>query len=242
MGLTSPLPVTDAGTQVVVVLGTGTGVGKTWVSVGLARALRSLGAFVLALKPIETGVVPNGTMADSDAGQLARASSALPGDPPYRLLDAVSPHLAARRASAPISLGVALTYVREQIALGAEFAPACVIVETAGGLLSPLADGVTNWDLARGLEPALWLLVAPDALGVLHDLSATLEVMKGRGRAPDHVLLSAARDPDSSTGTNASELRRLGIADPSASFGRSDQADFLELASSLLGLREKKKL
>lgn len=221
--------------RVLVVLGTGTAVGKTWVSVGLARALRQLGAFVMALKPIESGIAAAALGTESDAGQLATASSALPGDPPYRLAEPVSPHLAARRASVEISLGAALTYVRDHIAVSADFAPACVLVETAGGLLSPLGDGITNWDFARGLEPASWLLVAPDSLGVLHDLSATLEVMKGRGRAPDHVVLSAARQYDASTGTNAAELTRLGIATPSACFSRDDERDFDRLARALLG-------
>jgi dethiobiotin synthetase len=111
-----------------------------------------------------------------------------------------------------------------------------VIVETAGGVLSPLGERLTNWDLARGLEPALWLLVAPDALGVLHDVSATLEVMRGRGRLPDHLLLSAARQPDPSTGTNGAELERLGIARPSAQFARGSDLDFRSFARSVLGL------
>ncbi|HEY3493422.1 MAG TPA: dethiobiotin synthase [Polyangiaceae bacterium] len=221
--------------RVLVVLGTGTAVGKTWVSVGLARALRQLGAFVMALKPIESGIATTILGLESDAGQLATASSALPGDPPYRLAEAVSPHLAARRASVTVSLGAALTYVRDHIAISADFAPACVIVETAGGLLSPLSDGVTNWDFARGLEPASWVLVAPDSLGVLHDLSATLEVMKGRGRSPDHVVLSAARQPDASTGTNASELAHLGIATVSGCFSRDDESAFTDLARAVLG-------
>jgi dethiobiotin synthetase len=224
----------DATVRVIVMVGTGTGVGKTWVSAALTRALRRQGAFVMALKPIESGV-PESPDAPSDAGELASVSSAQPSSPPYRLADGVSPHLAARRAGTAVSLGAALTYVRDHIASSAEFAPACVIVETAGGLFSPLAEGVTNWDFARGLEPALWLLVAPDALGVLHDLTVTLEVMKSRGRSPDHVLLSAAREPDASTGTNADELVRLGIAQPSARFARHDESEFDRFARAVLG-------
>ena len=93
------------------------------------------------------------------------------------------------------------------------------VVETAGALLSPLAPGVTNFDLARSLEPAIWILVGSDSLGTLHDVSATLEVLRYRGRLPDHVVLSAARI-DESTGTNAGEMRLLGIAEPSAVLDR----------------------
>ena len=85
------------------------------------------------------------------------------------------------------------------------------LIETAGGALSPLSATATNLDLARALSPALWLLVAPDALGVLHDCRVTLAAL---GRAPDALALSAARALDASSGTNAEELRWLGIASP----------------------------
>jgi hypothetical protein len=41
---------------------------------------------------------------------------------------------------------------------------------------------------------------------------------------PDFVVLSAAREPDASTGTNADELARLGIATPVAVLGRESVA------------------
>ena len=91
--------------------------------------------------------------------------------------------------------------------------PSWSIVETAGGVFSPLSLATTNYDLACALEPAIWVLVGADALGVLHELSATLQAMRARGRMPEHVVLSAAREPDASTGSNANELSALGIID-----------------------------
>jgi dethiobiotin synthetase len=218
----------------IVVLGTGTAVGKTWVAVHLARALRSLSQAVSALKPIESGVSAAANQA-SDAELLANASSSRPADPPYRLPDPVSPHLAARRASLSITLHETLTYVQSHTTSSAARArPDWILVETAGAVLSPLAPDLTNWDLARALEPAVWVLVAPDALGVLHDLSATLEVLRARGREPDHVVLSAARQADASTGTNAAELASLGIVQPSANFARDSLAEFESFAKRLL--------
>ena len=41
--------------HVVVVVGTDTGVGKTWVTAGLAKAAATRGMRVVAVKPIETG-------------------------------------------------------------------------------------------------------------------------------------------------------------------------------------------
>jgi hypothetical protein len=90
------------------------------------------------------------------------------------------------------------------------------LIETAGGVFSPLSTTRSNLDLARALEPAFWLLVAPDALGVLHDLTATLIAMGERSRRPDAVVPTASRGIDASTGTNARELARLGVVQVAA--------------------------
>jgi dethiobiotin synthetase len=241
----------------VVVLGTGTGVGKTYVTVALAKALRSAGATaVQALKPVETGIAERGgehqelagaedTTAPfrrdsaavssiasgeggfggcppvelhSDADRLEAASFHVQRVRPHPLLafpEPVSPHLASRRSGTVIDVAAITRWVRSA-ALALSRPNDVQIVETAGGAFSPLNPDAVNLDLALALRPALLLLVAPDSLGVLHDLRATLLAMKTVGLSPDAVVLSAARAPDASTGTNAAELAGLGIARPIA--------------------------
>jgi dethiobiotin synthetase len=215
----------------IVMLGTGTGIGKTWAALALTRALIRGGAPAVALKPIESGVSGQFGAGDSDAELLARASSSPPLLPPYRLPDPISPHLAARRAGLTLELGRTLEYVR---ACGTLAAPVFVVIESAGGVFSPLAPDVTNFEFARGLDPADWVLCAPDALGVLHQLTATLEAMRARGREPDFVILSSPAVPDASTGTNAAELAALRITRPIAVLGRDREADIEPLANALL--------
>jgi dethiobiotin synthetase len=214
----------------IIMLGTGTGIGKTWTALALTHALIRRGTPTMALKPIESGVSGSFGPGDSDAELLARASSTAPLQPPYRLPEPISPHLAARRAGVTLELARTLEYVRACESA----APAFVIVESAGGVFSPLAAGVTNYDLARCLEPAFWVLCAPDALGVLHQLTATLEAMRARGREPDCVVLSAPAVPDASTGSNAAELAALNITRPIAVLGRNREADIAPLAAALL--------
>jgi dethiobiotin synthetase len=188
----------------VVILGTGTDVGKTYVTACLARGLRERGVGALvALKPIESGVEPG---ADGDAGTIAAAAGHMAVLSPWRFRAALSPHLAARQESVELDVAELTGWVSsEERRWGAELS----LVELAGGAFTPLSFGVTNVDLAVALEPAVWLLVAPDSLGVLHDLTSTLRALP---QAPDAVLLSAARAPDQSSGGNAAELARLGIA------------------------------
>lgn len=190
--------------RLLAVLGTGTGVGKTHASVALTAALASRGVPVCALKPVESGVTPG---AQTDAGRLAEVSTVVPGPTPYSFEPPVSPHLAARLAGVTISLEVAATWVRSHRA-------GVLLVETAGAVLSPLGPGLTNLDLARALVPDAVLLVGLDRLGVLHEVSACLLVL--RTLAPELpaplVVLNEPEVADGSTGTNAAELELLGVA------------------------------
>ncbi len=198
-----------------VIVGAGTGVGKTHLGVALARALGQGGELVAALKPIESGLEEG---AVSDAAQLAEASTFhVKHPPPYRFTRPVSPHLAAREEGVAINLQAACAWVDEATCRW-------VLVETAGGLLSPLGPGLSNLDLARALQPRAVLLVALDRLGVLHEVAACCLAL--RVLAPElrdvTVVLQAPAVADLSTGTNADELLSLGTAAPVFEIPRGD--------------------
>ena len=227
----------------IVILGCGTGVGKTRVSRALLRALDANDQPCVGLKPIESGVSTansSGPPDGSDASLLNGAGTfrTTQTHPLYALRDPISPHLAARNAGAVIELarvaGWVLRAEKELAPLVSSDRAVWSIVETAGGVFSPLGPGLTNFDLARVLEPAIWVLVATDSLGVLHDVSATIEAMSARGRSADHLVLSQAREPDASTGSNAAELRNLGIATPAAVLVRDDDRGLEPFVDRLL--------
>lgn len=202
----------------VVVVGTGTGVGKTHLSCALLAAARTTGIGCIGLKPVETGVRA-GEGAQGEDGERLRSLGGgemfhVKQRAPYRFAPPISPHLAARQAGVAISV----ERIREYVLAAEDAAP--VVVETAGGLFSPLGEGLTNWDVVKALEPCRVVLVAADRLGVLHDLAATIGLAEARGRGVDVVVLSAPERSDSSTGTNAGELTRLGTCDVAAVFPR----------------------
>jgi dethiobiotin synthetase len=247
----------------VVLVGTGTGVGKTHVACALLAAW-STRTRVVGLKPVETGVasVARGRRGRelSDQERLVAAAETFhvkrlsrPGVPaakrdgpigarertpkgsnrtslPRRALfsfdEPVSPHLAAREAGTRIDLGSIARWVE------VHGAPVTVI-ETAGGLFSPLGHGTTNFDLLRVLQPDVAILVAPDRLGVLHELTTTFALAAARGTPLIGLVLSAPSDPDASTGRNAAEIRALGIGKPITTFPRA-----AERASSTLDAAE----
>lgn len=188
----------------VVIVGAGTGIGKTHLGVALVRALVQAGEQVVGLKPIESGVGEG----ISDGELLAGAGMFhVKPSQPYAFARPVSPHLAAREA------GVTLELARVRAWVDTHQAP-WTVVESAGALLSPLGGGLTNLDLARSLSPDALLLVALDRLGVLHELSACLLALRvlGPNLPAPLVVLQAPAQTDASTGTNAAELATLGIA------------------------------
>jgi len=196
----------------IVVVGTGTDVGKTHVTVCLLAHARARGFRARGYKPVATGVIGR----CEDAEQHARAAGAPYESPSFAYRRPVSPHLAAREQGTPIDLDV-VQRRSDELSVGQEV----LIVETAGGLFSPLSDRLTNADLATHLAPALVLLVAPDRLGVLHDVGATLDAARARALRVSAVVLSTPDPSDASTGDNASELDRIGRGPVLGVFPRS---------------------
>ena len=205
------------------VTGTGTGIGKTHVSAAIlrqwSRALQAAGLAgprVAGIKPVESGVVPG---AATDAQTLERASTfhVKRFPPPYMLARAVSPHLAAADEGRVLELEVIRAYV--QTVRGEADA---VAVELPGGLFSPLAPELDNAGVLRALAPTAALLVAPDRLGVLHDVGATTRAAAACGVRLDGIILVAPEHADASTGTNAVELRLVSSVPVVASLPRAD--------------------
>lgn len=186
--------------RIVFVTGTGTGVGKTWIARGLARAAARRGIAVAAIKPIETGCDPE----PRDAIALARAAGRMElasATGLYRARAAVAPYAAALGGEAPPPAPDAIAGAVRSAARGGELA----IVEGAGGLLVPLDREHTIADVARALDASL-VIVARDGLGVLSDVLATCEAAQARGIRVSVVVLVRFGADDASRTTNARVL------------------------------------
>jgi len=84
-----------------------------------------------------------------------------------------------------------------------------VIVEGAGGLMSPLADGVLNVDLLLQLRPASLIIVAANRLGVIHQVLSCCEAARARGVVAAGIVLSSPRaEADPSVAANADQIAR----------------------------------
>ena len=188
---------------IVVVTGTDTEVGKTVVTAGLGRALVKLGVRAVAVKPVESGIDAL-TPEREDGAQLARATGQdTPSRAITRLGAPVAPPVAAELENVGLDDGLWTRAVLEA-SIGADL----VLVEGAGGLLSPLTWDTTLLDLA-GVWGADAVVVAANELGVINHTRLTLAALRDAGVRPRAVVLSESLDSDASMASNAESLRRL---------------------------------
>ncbi|MFN8543806.1 MAG: dethiobiotin synthase [Candidatus Binatia bacterium] len=185
------------------VTGTDTGVGKTFVTCALARALRARGQRVAVLKPVETGVV--GEPADAVALREAAADPAPLDDIcPYRLRAPLAPAVAAAAEGVGIDVERLVTLIRRRAA-----AADVLLVEGAGGLLVPLTANVTNLDLALRTDLPV-LIVAANRLGTVNHTALTAHVAAAASlRLVGFVLSQASPEPDASASSNAETISAL---------------------------------
>jgi dethiobiotin synthetase len=215
--------------RLIVVTGTGTGIGKTHLAEALVLAWRRRLPRVAGVKPVESGVTDP---RESDTERLRRASSFHVKHGDLFFPDPVSPHLAARRAGTLLTVPALVRAVAEARALADG-----VVAELPGGLFTPLAPDLINADLVQRLEPDSVLLAAPDRLGVLHDVNATVRAASALGLALAGVVLIAPEHPDASTGTNAAELSHFVPIPVLVTVPRAAPADLIPIVDPLLGPR-----
>jgi dethiobiotin synthetase len=174
------------------ITGTDTGVGKTVLTALLAAFLRQTGVRVAACKPVCSG-------SREDARLLV---AALAGDltleeiNPWHFRAPVAPLLAARRERHRVTLPEMVAHCRQLQKRGD-----VLLVEGAGGLLSPLGEQVDSRDLIKALR-AKSIIVGLNQLGVINHVRLTLAALPAKARAKSMVVLMSPAKPDESTGTN----------------------------------------
>ncbi|KAF0132334.1 MAG: Dethiobiotin synthase [Methylocystaceae bacterium] len=161
-----------------VIVGTDTDVGKTVVSAALVGALNAC-----YWKPVQSGLD-----GETDSQTVARLSGAAADrifPEAWRLRRPASPHLAARDEGVEI----------DAAALNPPPCDAPLIIETAGGVLTPLSDRALTIDvLERWRLPVI--LVARTRLGTINHSLLTLEALRRRGISIAGIIFVGDADAD----------------------------------------------
>jgi dethiobiotin synthetase len=212
---------------VLVVTGTGTGVGKTIVSAALACHARQAGIDVAVSKPVQTGT----DCGDDDLAEVARLSGVNELAGLARYPQPLAPAAAAEQA------GMALPS-RDQVLrlIGDLDRPGrLTLVEGAGGLLVEVADaGVTLRDLAVDLGAAALVAVTAE-LGTLNHTALTLEALAAQGISCSGLVIGSwPQRPGLVETSNRSALSRLAPlrAALPAGAGSMDVAEFATMSKA----------
>lgn len=158
---------------ILIVSGTGTGVGKTVTTAALAAVATAGGRRVAVLKPAQTGVGPD---EPGDVQEVERLAGPATVAELARYPEPLAPATAARRAGLPpVRIADAAA-----TASRLEVSHDLVLVEGAGGLLVRYDDdGATLADLAAALAAPVLLVVDPE-LGTLNSTALTAEALDRR--------------------------------------------------------------
>jgi dethiobiotin synthetase len=161
------------------VVGTGTGVGKTIVSAGLAWALRRRKIDVGVMKPFATSSrIFSDKYRSADVAMLARAAHAKEEDVelnPVFYKKAAAPLVAAELTSQPPPVLEQVLRSLKKLASKHEF----TIVEGIGGVLVPLTHHQFVADFAQGSELPLLIVTTP-VLGTMNHTLLTVEACRKR--------------------------------------------------------------
>lgn len=236
------------------ITGTGTGVGKTYVGALIARELHKSGKRVGVYKPVASGCEMRGGELHADDAIALWDAAGRPGTLeavcPQKFAVPVAPHLAARMQGRRVDVELlrrGIHFWREN----SDF----VLVEGAGGLMSPISDDDYNADLAAEFGFPL-LVVASNELGAINATLQTLitaaccatgSVRHEAGEKADAglqvagIILNSSRPhtDDPSVDSNADEIARrcvpplLAIVEHGGSFDRN--VDWFQLCATACG-------
>jgi len=205
------------------ITGTDTGVGKTLTACLLVENLQANGARVAALKPICSGD-------RNDARQLhacLRGALTLDQINPWHFRAPLAPVVAARREHRALKLAQVLKHVRNVQRMFPT-----MIIEGAGGLLSPLGEDFDSRDLIERLA-AIPVVVCLNRLGAINQSRLVFDALSRRYSESGRIVLMSPRASDAASRSNVEFLREtfgrarvhvLPWMKPAHEFGRALQS------------------
>lgn len=198
------------------ITGTDTEIGKTHVTCLIARQMIGRGYRIAAYKPACSGATigaphSRGGPATATWDDIERLKAVIGPDwpeeiiCPQRFLAAVAPPVAARLEGRSVDFDLLVQGSRKFDRVD------MLLIEGAGGWLSPLTESASVADLANALGAPV-IVVARNGLGTINHTLLTIESIRSRGLEIAGVVLNEPKPSldDLSTATNAAEICRRG--------------------------------
>lgn len=181
-----------------------TDAGKTVITAALLTLVKKIIGKSTVMKPVQTGAeLVDGRRLSPDITTIEELTGhTIPRDlyhhvVPYNYMVPCSPHLAAKKEIGQISFGNIKKNLTE---LHMRFR--MTLVESAGGLMSPLTETETNLDLIKYLKIPV-IVVSQNRLGAISATLSTHELLKQAGV---EVLGTVMVDPEKIDGDLDEEI------------------------------------
>lgn len=188
------------------VTGTGTDIGKTFVSAAIAYTATQAGRSVRAYKPVASGYAED-AIAESDPGILVQAVGKLPTREavneisPWRYTKPVAPYLAAAGEGREVPYGAVVDFTKEALRGPEDL----ILVEGIGGVMAPVdrVHSVLDWVSALSV-PAI--LVAGTYVGTISHTLTALGVLRAAGIRVFAIVLNESRGSPVSAAEQAAAI------------------------------------
>jgi dethiobiotin synthetase len=207
------------------ITGSGTEIGKTFVTVALIHALRRRGGPVAALKPIASGLDP-ARPEDSDPGALLAAlgepvsAHTLDWIAPWRFRAPLSPDMAAARENRSIDFAKLIEHSKAAIAA----APGTLLIEGVGGVMVPLDERhtVLDWIAALCLPT---IVVSGSYLGAISHALTALDTLRSRRVTVAALIVNETPQSSVALDETATTIGRFASSVPVITLPRLARAD-----------------
>lgn len=179
-------------TKKIFITGTGTDVGKTYISALIIKKMHESGYNCGYFKPVISGVNQvYGHLIESDANYVIQTTN-IPTEPEkcvsYWWQEPVSPHLAAKRKNQEIDIDK-IKYDFAQISKKYDY----LLIEGAGGITCPL---IINKEEKYLLKDLIWelglsiIIVADAGLGTINSTLLTIDYARANGIEIEGIILN----------------------------------------------------
>lgn len=184
------------------VTGTSNDVGKTFITTGLAATMQSLGYQTCVYKPVQTGVIEkNGFAQSSDSVFVKTIDPYVKTSSSYLLKNSTIPSLAAEMEKVVIDGGI----IKKDYGIIARESD-CVIAESTGGIMTPLAPNFLISDMIKELDLPVVVVVKPN-IGVVNQTLLTINHAQQKGINVRGVIINNFSEKDA--GLELKSLPRL---------------------------------
>ena len=170
----------------------GTDLGKTFLVENLCRKLQETQLKVHSIKPIASGFADDDL--SSDCAKILKVlgkdftEENLNSITPWRFKAPISPHLAAKEENKKIDFLEVVNFCREEI-LEARKENKFLLIEAAGGVMTPITDDKNFLDLVAELKIPT-LLLSANYLGAISHTLCAIEALKSKNISIEKVIIN----------------------------------------------------